>query len=149
MQALFEHPTTRNLIRVFFLQERLKAQGKGSDFKAQHVHVVGAGVMGGDIAAICAMRGLTVTLQDTSAERLAPALKRAATLFEKRVREPRRVRDALDRLIPDVARGGCRARRTSSSRRSSRTSRRSGSCSPKLEACREARARSSRRTPRA
>jgi 3-hydroxyacyl-CoA dehydrogenase/enoyl-CoA hydratase/3-hydroxybutyryl-CoA epimerase len=106
MQALFEHPTTRNLIRVFFLQERLKEQGKGSDFKAQHVHVVGAGVMGGDIAAICAMRGLTVTLQDTSAERLAPALKRAATLFEKRLREPRRVRDALDRLIPDVPGAG-------------------------------------------
>jgi 3-hydroxyacyl-CoA dehydrogenase/enoyl-CoA hydratase/3-hydroxybutyryl-CoA epimerase len=106
MQALFEHPTTRNLIRVFFLQERLKEQGKGSDFKARHVHVVGAGVMGGDIAAICAMRGLTVTLQDTSAERLAPALKRAATLFEKRLREPRRVRDALDRLIPDVPGAG-------------------------------------------
>ena len=106
MQALFEHPTTRNLIRVFFLQERLKAQGKGSDFKARHVHVVGAGVMGGDIAAVCAMRGLTVTLQDTSAERLAPAVQRASTLFEKRLRDPRRVRDALDRLIPDVSGAG-------------------------------------------
>jgi len=101
--ALFEHPTTENLIRIFFLQERLKAQGKGSDFQARHVHVVGAGVMGGDIAAVCAMRGLTVTLQDTSHERLAPALQRAATLFEKRVRDPRRMRDALDRLIPDVS----------------------------------------------
>jgi 3-hydroxyacyl-CoA dehydrogenase/enoyl-CoA hydratase/3-hydroxybutyryl-CoA epimerase len=106
MQALFEHPTTRNLIRVFFLQERLKAQGKGSEFKARHVHVVGAGVMGGDIAAVCAMRGLTVTLQDTSAERLAPAVKRAAAMFEKRLRDPRRVRDALDRLIPDVSGAG-------------------------------------------
>ena len=101
--ALFEHPTTENLIRIFFLQERLKAQGKGSDFQARHVHVVGAGVMGGDIAAVCAMRGLTVTLQDTSHERLAPALQRAATLFEKRVLDPRRMRDALDRLIPDVS----------------------------------------------
>ena len=104
--ALFDHPTTENLIRIFFLQERLKGQGKGSDFKASHVHVVGAGVMGGDIAAVCAMRGLTVTLQDTSAERLAPAMKRAAELFEKRLREPRRVRDALDRLIPDVSGAG-------------------------------------------
>ena len=104
--ALFDHPTTENLIRIFFLQERLKAQGKGSEFQARHVHVVGAGVMGGDIAAICAMRGLTVTLQDTSAERLAPAMKRAGELFEKRVREPRRVRDALDRLIPDVSGAG-------------------------------------------
>ena len=106
MQALFEHPTTRNLIRVFFLQERLKQQGKASDLEARHVHVVGAGVMGGDIAAVCAMRGLTVTLQDTSAERLAPAMKRAAELFEKRLREPLRVRDALDRLIPDVSGSG-------------------------------------------
>src|SRR5256886_1195055 len=68
--GLLEGDTARNLIRIFFLQERLKSLGKDSDFKAQHVHVVGAGVMGGDIAAWCAMRGLTVTLQDQSAERL-------------------------------------------------------------------------------
>jgi len=106
MQALFEHPTTRNLIRVFFLQERLKEQGKGADFRAKHVHVVGAGVMGGDIAAVCAMRGITVTLQDTSAERLAPAIERAAKLFGRRLRDPRRERDALDRLVPDVSGAG-------------------------------------------
>src|SRR2546427_12874617 len=57
--------------------------------------------MGGDVAAICAMRGLTVTLQDTAPERIAPAVKRAAQLFQRRLRDPRRVRDALDRLIPD------------------------------------------------
>ncbi|HXZ51229.1 MAG TPA: 3-hydroxyacyl-CoA dehydrogenase NAD-binding domain-containing protein [Burkholderiales bacterium] len=103
IKALSEHPTTRNLIRVFFLQERLKDAGKGSDFAAARVHVVGAGVMGGDIAAICALRGLRVTLQDTSPERIAPAIKRAARLFERRLRDRRRVRDALDRLVPDVA----------------------------------------------
>ena len=48
MQALFEHPTTRNLIRIFFLQERMKGLAKGVAFKAQHVHVIGAG--GGSIA---------------------------------------------------------------------------------------------------
>jgi 3-hydroxyacyl-CoA dehydrogenase/enoyl-CoA hydratase/3-hydroxybutyryl-CoA epimerase len=104
--ALFEHPTTRNLIRIFFLQERLKGLAKGVDFKARHVHVIGAGVMGGDIAAVCAMRGITVTLQDTAPERIAPAVKRAAELFGKRLRDARRVRDALDRLIPDVAGAG-------------------------------------------
>ncbi len=104
--ALFEHPTTRNLIRIFFLQERMKGLAKGVDFKARHVHVIGAGVMGGDIAAVCAMRGITVTLQDTSPERLAPAVKRAAELFQKRLKDPRRVRDAMDRLIPDVAGAG-------------------------------------------
>jgi len=109
VEALFAHPTTANLIRIFFLQERLKEHGKGAHFpggKARHVHVVGAGVMGGDIAAVCAMRGLTVTLQDTSPERLAPAVKRSAELFAKRLREPRRVRDAFDRLIPDVSGAG-------------------------------------------
>jgi 3-hydroxyacyl-CoA dehydrogenase / enoyl-CoA hydratase / 3-hydroxybutyryl-CoA epimerase len=106
IKTLFEHPTTRNLIRVFFLQERLKSLGKASDFDPAHVHVVGAGVMGGDIAALCALRGMRVTLQDTSPERIAPALKRAAKLFERRLRDKRRVRDALDRLIPDVAGAG-------------------------------------------
>jgi 3-hydroxyacyl-CoA dehydrogenase/enoyl-CoA hydratase/3-hydroxybutyryl-CoA epimerase len=106
MSALFEHPTTRNLIRIFFLQERMKGLAKGVEFKAQHVHVVGAGVMGGDIAAICAMRGITVTLQDTAPDRIAPAVKRAAKLFQRRLRDPLRIRDAMDRLIPDVAGSG-------------------------------------------
>src|SRR5688572_24823980 len=103
INTLFAHPTTKNLIRIFFLQEKMKGLAKGVDFKAQHVHIVGAGVMGGDIAAICAMRGITVTLQDTSPERLAPAVGRAAKLFKRRLREPARIRDAMDRLIPDVA----------------------------------------------
>ncbi len=106
IKALFDHPTTRNLIRIFFLQERMKSLGKGGDAGVAHVHVIGAGVMGGDIAAICAMRGISVTLQDTAPERLAPAVKRAAKLFERRLRDPRRVRDALDRLIPDVSGAG-------------------------------------------
>ena len=106
INTLFDHPTTKNLIRIFFLQEKMKGLAKGVDFKAQHVHVVGAGVMGGDIAAICAMRGITVTLQDTSPERLAPAVMRSAKLFKRRLRDPLRVRDAMDRLIPDVAGAG-------------------------------------------
>ena len=104
--GLVEGDTARNLIRIFFLQERLKSLAKDSDFKAARVHVIGAGVMGGDIAAWCAMRGLTVTLQDQSPERIAPAMKRAADLFKRRLRDKPRIRDALDRLIPDVAGDG-------------------------------------------
>src|SRR5258706_10845267 len=106
--GLVESDTARNLIRIFFLQERMKSLGKDSDFQARHVHVIGAGVMGGDIAAWCAMRGLSVTLQDQSAERLAPAMKRAAELFKRRLRDKSPIRDASDRLIPDVAGGGVR-----------------------------------------
>jgi 3-hydroxyacyl-CoA dehydrogenase/enoyl-CoA hydratase/3-hydroxybutyryl-CoA epimerase len=108
VEALVDHPTTKNLIRIFFLQERMKSLARGAPFEARRVHVVGAGVMGGDIAAICAMRGLSVTLQDTAPERIAPAVKRAAELFKRRLRDERRVRDSLDRLIPDVAGEGAR-----------------------------------------
>ncbi|MCO6413270.1 MAG: enoyl-CoA hydratase/isomerase family protein [Thiogranum sp.] len=94
-------PTAQNLIRVFLLQEQLKALGRGSDYKARHVHVVGAGLMGGDIAAWCALRGLRVTLQDQSAERIAPAIKRASQLFSRRLKRPRPIQEAMDRLAPD------------------------------------------------
>jgi 3-hydroxyacyl-CoA dehydrogenase/enoyl-CoA hydratase/3-hydroxybutyryl-CoA epimerase len=101
MTSLFQHPTTRNLIRIFTLQDRLKALGKG-DGGIEHVHVIGAGAMGGDIAAWCAMRGLTVTLQDLAPDRISPAIKRAADLYKKRLREPHLVQAAMDRLVPDV-----------------------------------------------
>ncbi len=101
--ALMQGATVKNLIRIFFLQERMKALGKESDFAAKQVHVIGAGVMGADIAALCAMRGMRVTLQDQSAERLAPAMRRAARLFQLRLRDKARIRDAMDRLVPDTA----------------------------------------------
>jgi 3-hydroxyacyl-CoA dehydrogenase/enoyl-CoA hydratase/3-hydroxybutyryl-CoA epimerase len=172
LEAIFRSPTAKNLVRVFFLQERLKGFGKaegptdgqaaahtsgnaiapaaararardgsqsaasdtaqetnqettretiqesgqtaprqarpqaarGTAFAPRHVHVVGAGVMGGDIAALCALRGLTVSLQDQSAERIAPAIARATKLFERKSKgDARAVRFALDRLLPDPA----------------------------------------------
>ena len=103
---LLATPTAMNLIRIFRLQERLKAFGRDDAAPVAHVHVVGAGTMGGDIAAWCAMRGLTVTLQDQNAERLKPAMQRAGKLFTDRLKDPRRVRDARDRLMPDIAGDG-------------------------------------------
>ena len=101
IDGIVRSATARNLVRVFGLQERLKAFGKTENFVARHVHVVGAGVMGGDIAAWCALRGLRVTLQDQGIERIAPAIARARAAFAKRLRDPLRLRDAMDRLIPD------------------------------------------------
>lgn len=94
--------TAHNLIRVFFLQDQLKGLAKGTDFKARHVHVIGAGTMGGDIAAWCALRGINVTLQDREPKFIAPAIKRATELFQKKLKSPRLVQQALDRLMPDV-----------------------------------------------
>ena len=94
--------TSKNLVRVFFLQNRLKSQGSKPDKKIAQVHVVGAGVMGGDIAAWCALRGLQVTLQDRGVEYIEPALKRAAKLFSKRIRDANVRAAATDRLRVDV-----------------------------------------------
>ncbi|MBR0903982.1 3-hydroxyacyl-CoA dehydrogenase NAD-binding domain-containing protein [Bradyrhizobium liaoningense] len=100
-------PTAQNLIRVFFLREQMKkAAGGGSTIK--HVHVIGAGAMGGDIAAWCAGQGLRVSLADMKAEPIAGAVKRAAELYGKIIRKPTEVRDALDRLIPDMNGEGVR-----------------------------------------
>jgi 3-hydroxyacyl-CoA dehydrogenase/enoyl-CoA hydratase/3-hydroxybutyryl-CoA epimerase len=93
--------TAQNLVRVFSLQERLKSLGRGGDFTPRRVHVIGAGVMGGDIAAWCALRGLQVTVQDRNYESLARVMKRAYSLFKKKLKQPRLVRAAMDRLIPD------------------------------------------------
>jgi len=95
-------PTSRNLVRVFFLQERLKSAGKSGGEPIKHVHVVGAGVMGGDIAAWCAARGLTVTLQDREEKFVAPAMERARKFFEKRYPDPAKRDEVLARLSADV-----------------------------------------------
>jgi 3-hydroxyacyl-CoA dehydrogenase/enoyl-CoA hydratase/3-hydroxybutyryl-CoA epimerase len=95
-------PTARNLVRVFFLQERLKGLGGKRAHGITRVHVVGAGVMGGDIAAWAALRGFSVTLQDREARLVEAAIARAGQLFEKRVRDPDQRRKASARLRPDV-----------------------------------------------
>jgi 3-hydroxyacyl-CoA dehydrogenase / enoyl-CoA hydratase / 3-hydroxybutyryl-CoA epimerase len=100
-------PTAQNLIRVFFLREQMKKLA-GSGNKIAHVHVIGAGAMGGDIAAWCAGQDLRVTLADMKAEPIASAMKRAADLFGKIKRKRTAVRDALDQLIPDMVGEGVR-----------------------------------------
>jgi 3-hydroxyacyl-CoA dehydrogenase / enoyl-CoA hydratase / 3-hydroxybutyryl-CoA epimerase len=97
----------QNLIRVFFLRERMKKLA-GSGNKIAHVHVIGAGAMGGDIAAWCAGQGVRVTLADMKPEPIAGAMRRAADLFGKTIRKSTEVRDALDRLIPDMGGDGVR-----------------------------------------
>ena len=94
--------TAQNLVRVFFLRENLKNLADGT-WNGRRVHVIGAGAMGGDIAAWCAWHGFVVSLGDTKPEPIAGAVKRAADLYGKIGRDNRRrVRDALDRLIPDL-----------------------------------------------
>ncbi|WP_018413381.1 3-hydroxyacyl-CoA dehydrogenase NAD-binding domain-containing protein [Methyloversatilis thermotolerans] len=102
--ALVAHPTSRNLQRVYHLRERLRGFGRRDDAlpDIRRVHVVGAGVMGGDIATWCAQQGFHVTLQDQGLERIAPAMQRAARAFARKFRRDAAARRAaLDRLVPD------------------------------------------------
>ena len=95
-------PTSRNLVRVFLLQDRLKGLGGDSTAEFKRVHVIGAGVMGGDIAAWSAYRGMSVTLQDRTPELVQPAMDRARSFFEKRLKDPAAVNGAMARLTMDV-----------------------------------------------
>jgi len=95
-------PTARNLIRIFFLTERLKGLG-GKDHGIKHVHVVGAGVMGGDIAAWSAYKGFEVTLQDREQRFIDGALARGNELFNKRVKDAAKRPAVAARLKSDLA----------------------------------------------
>jgi 3-hydroxyacyl-CoA dehydrogenase / enoyl-CoA hydratase / 3-hydroxybutyryl-CoA epimerase len=94
--------TSRNLRRVFRLSEMLKNQAPRDGFKPLRVHVIGAGTMGGDIAAHCVASGMEVSLQDQTMEQVEKALKRARSHFKKRLKAPRVVETAMARLIPDI-----------------------------------------------
>lgn len=104
---LMASDTASNLRRLFFLSEGLKKQGVvGSKPQFERVHVIGGGVMGGDIAAWCASRGMSVTLQDLDMERIQPALDRAKKLFKKRLKTKQAVDAGVSRLQADVAGNG-------------------------------------------
>lgn len=96
--------TSKNLRRVFMLREDAKhrARKHREDMTIHRVHVIGAGAMGGDIAAWSALRGFEVTLTDKDNDQIAAAMKAAARLFET---EQASVTDDLrsprDRFIPD------------------------------------------------
>ncbi len=99
---LIQGDKVRSLVRVFFLQTRLKGLGDKKSFTPRHIHIIGAGTMGGDIASWCALRGFNVTLQDREAKSLSHAFKRAHQLFGKRLKTTAERNAALDRLIPDI-----------------------------------------------
>lgn len=97
---LIETETSKNLVRVFFLREKMKGLKEGAS-AVEHLHVIGAGAMGGDIAAWAAAQGIRVTLGDIQVEAIGKAVAKAAKMFKAVLKDPLKVRDALDRLIPD------------------------------------------------
>jgi 3-hydroxyacyl-CoA dehydrogenase/enoyl-CoA hydratase/3-hydroxybutyryl-CoA epimerase len=97
--------TAQNLIRVFFLREQMKRTPTPSR-KVEHVHVIGAGAMGADVATWCAIRGLHVTLADNNPKALAKAMERAAKEIGQLAHSSIERRDARDRLMLDPTGSG-------------------------------------------
>ena len=93
--------TARNLRRVFMLSEMLKDEAPKNGFKPRKVHVIGAGTMGGDIAAWCVVCGMQASLQDLNEAQIKKALSRAKGLFKKQLRGQTAIDAAIARLIAD------------------------------------------------
>ena len=99
--------TTRNLIRVFFLQEHAKKSAAPVGKRIERAAVIGAGVMGAGIAQWLATRGLRVVLRDVAPARVAAGMAGIAKLFADGVRAhaltEHEARTAMDRLTPAAA----------------------------------------------
>lgn len=96
--------TAKGLSRVFKLKEKLKAIGKEASKAVdpvKHVHVIGTGVMGGDIIIWCAFKGLKVTVQDRKPENIAKLMLRANKFLSKKIKDKRKLMLTLDNIIPD------------------------------------------------
>ncbi len=100
--------TSRNLVNIFLLGEELKRNGRRQSHNVAHVHVVGAGVMGADIAIWAAFKGFRVSLQDQQPDVLARAVKKAYGFYQKKLKKPVAVQEAMDRLMPDLNGNGLR-----------------------------------------
>lgn len=94
-----------HLRRAFLMNDAVRKTARG-DSQISHVHVIGAGTMGGDIAAVAALNGFSVSLSDRDAGAIDKAIARAAKLFARRLKTEDASAQAMARLYsdPDAAR---------------------------------------------
>ena len=102
----------RNLIRIFFLQERAKKLSgiPGDDKvkvpKATHIAVIGAGVMGAGIAQWASSREISVILRDINTDAVAKGLASISKLYQSGVKRhaltKTEARAGMDRIAPSA-----------------------------------------------
>jgi 3-hydroxyacyl-CoA dehydrogenase/enoyl-CoA hydratase/3-hydroxybutyryl-CoA epimerase len=101
----------KNLIRVFFLQERAKKllankhdNSAESTPPTKRIAVIGAGVMGAGIAQWASARELQVVLRDVNAEQVAKGMATIAQLYEQGLKRRAftkiEARAGMDRIAP-------------------------------------------------
>ena len=91
---------SKNLRRVYYLTDKVRKTARG-DSKIKKLHVVGAGTMGGDIAAVAAMSGLNVSLTDVDVSAIEGAIQRSEELFARRLKGAEKIKEATQRLRSD------------------------------------------------
>ncbi len=89
-----------HLRKVFQMTDAVKKSAKG-DSNIKNIHIVGAGTMGGDIAAVAAMQGFNITITDQDKNVLDKAYNRAKLLYERRIKNENLVEKALSRFVLD------------------------------------------------
>jgi 3-hydroxyacyl-CoA dehydrogenase/enoyl-CoA hydratase/3-hydroxybutyryl-CoA epimerase len=104
---LGQSETCRNLVRLFFLQERAKKLSVGPEGArsfTKRIAVIGAGIMGGGIGQWAAGRDIHVLLRDVNAEQIAKGMVNISQLFreglKRKVFTPVEARAAMDRIVP-------------------------------------------------
>jgi 3-hydroxyacyl-CoA dehydrogenase/enoyl-CoA hydratase/3-hydroxybutyryl-CoA epimerase len=99
-------PAARNLIRLFFQQERAKklTLGEGEVPKLTNAVVIGAGVMGSGIAQWISARGLHVIMKDVAPDRVAAGMANIAKVYaagqKRHVFSAIEARQGMDRISP-------------------------------------------------
>ena len=116
---LAQTDAARNLMGIFFLQERAKKAKLPADVLSQNggaepakpaavkrVAVIGAGLMGAGIAQWSAARGLRVLLKDISPAAIAKGMQSIAKIFhdaaKRRVFTQADAQAGLDRVVPTI-----------------------------------------------
>lgn len=104
---LLQSDASKNLIRAFKLRQTLKQGGQSEDHIAR-VHVIGAGIMGAEIAAWAAMQGKQVSVSDPDEAALGKMVSQAVRICKDAHKDSHATRDTLDRLMPDPQGYGAR-----------------------------------------
>ncbi len=97
--------TSMHLRRVFQMTDAVRKSSRGES-EISTVHVIGAGTMGGDIAAVAAMQGFQVSLTDRDKAAIDDALARAAALYDRRIKDEEKREAAASRLTGDKTGAG-------------------------------------------
>ena len=110
---LAQTPACRNLLRVFFLQERARKQAPPGISAVKNPKpvtrcaVIGAGTMGAGIAQWLSARQCPVILRDLNVDAVQKGLTSVARLYREGVKRgsftPLEMRDGLDRIHPAPA----------------------------------------------